>query len=364
MVDIYLKFNIRLTDYDYYYRGPLFYRWLPNNQNDAIILDNSFDLRVWFERLGFLGGTYIRYDVTRREIPDDMIPEQAVLDGGRLFGSAKFNATEEQIEAMEEEELGNAEYKILGKQIIQSILESVSKFIDLIRVDYGQYWIKPLKRWDSREESLGGFFKSLEFKWCLNPNNEWKWFQPTQDELRFTALIYNDDTFEKYITQDDWNNLREYVLDDKFASYEANLAKQTLGKAQQYWNSNDYKEAFITVVTALEIAIGMYIKKRDPTEKILKSVNANFLAKKPKLSTFDQVAAIFTLRKDFDMETIEQALDGISLRNEIIHHGREDITDQNNLEFKALYKCARSLISEPHYKYPIYTLSNSIRRHD
>lgn len=361
MVDFYLRFVVRLTDFDSYYKGPLFHKWLPDDENDAIVLDTNFDVKVWFERRGFISGSYLRYNVAKREIQDDLIPRQAVLDGGILFGSAKFNATEEQLKAMQEEELGSGDYKLLGTQIIEHVINPVSKFINLLRVDYGQYWIKPLLGWDSRNESLGNFFTSIELKWRLDTSLEWKRFQPTKNIDKLSGILYSDETFQKYITHEDWERLRDYVLDEDFNTYEINLAKKILGKAQQNWDESNYSEAFITVVSTLELAIGLFIKNRVPSDNNIYSNLENvFMRKKPKISLVEQVATVFTIKEDIELNIIEKALDGISLRNDIIHRGQERVTEENINEFLALSKCVQSLIFKPHFKYPIFTTSNSI----
>jgi len=361
MVDFYLRFVVRLTDSDSYYKGPLFNKWLPDDENDAIVLDTNFDVKVWFERRGFISGSYIRYNSTKRDIQNNLIPRQAVLDGGILFGSAKFNATEEQLKPMQEEDLGSEEYKLLGKQIIEHIIKPVSKFINLLRVDYGQYWIKPLLGWDSRNESLGNYFTSLDVKWRLDSRLEWKRFQPNRNEQNFTAYLYSDETFKKYITHDDWERLKDYVLDQEFKNYKLNLAKKILGKAQQNWDESNYSEAFISVVSALELAIGLFIKNRVPSDNNVYSNLENvFMRKKPKISLVEQVAAVFTIKEDFKLNIIEKALDGITLRNDIIHRGQERVNEENIDEFSALSKCVQSLIFKPHFKYPIFTTSNSL----
>ena len=156
-------------------------------------------------------------------------------------------------------------------------------------------------------------------------------------------------------------NHEDYVLDQEFKNYELNLAKKILGKAQQNWDESNYSEAFITVVSALELAIGLFIKNRVPSDNNIYSNLENvFMRKKPKISLVEQVATVFTIKEDFELNIIEKALDGITLRNDIIHRGQERVTEENIDEFSALSKCVQSLIFKPHFKYPIFTTSNSI----
>jgi len=84
------------------------------------------------------------------------------------------------------------------------------------------------------------------------------------------------------------------------------------------------------------------------------------MGKKTKISLTEQVAAIFSIKKDFELGLIEKSLDGIAIRNNIIHRGEEKANESNSEEFLALAKCVQSLIFEPHFKYPIFSTSNRI----
>ncbi len=358
MVDLELKFVIRLTNNDFY-KGPLFHRWLPNNETDTIVLGKHFNIKVWFERRGFIRNSFIHYELDKREINNELIPKQAVLDGGFLRGSAKFKASEEQVRAIQAEECDNNDYIRLGKEINEHILPPISKFIDLLRVDFGQYWIRPLSGWDARKESLGAYFTSIGLHWRLDTNSEWKVFQPTRNIQKITLNVLSDEGYQRYITQEDWNYLKQYTIEEHFENYKPSLAKTTLNKAQQSWDESNYSEAFMSAVSALELAITSFIKNRVPADHTIYNRLTNvFKGKKPKITLAEQVITIFSIKKDFELDLIEKALDGIVIRNEIIHRGEEKATENNINEFKALLKCVQSLIFEPHFKYPIFTTSN------
>lgn len=360
MVDLDLKFVIRLTNNDLY-KGPLFHMWLPNDKIDAIVLGKHFNIKVWFERRGVVVRSFIRYKADKRELNNELISKQAVLDGGFLFGSAKFSASAEQVKAMRAEEHDNNDYIRLGKEIEEHVLIPVAKFIDLLRVDFGQYWIRPLLRWDARKESLGLYFTSIALHWRLDTKSEWKAFQPTKNILNFTSNVLSDEGYQKYITQENWNYLKQYTVEEDFEIYKPSLAKKTLNKAQQSWNESNYSEAFISAVSALELAISSNIKKRVPVDHtIFNRLNNVFIGKKPKINLAEQVAAIFSIKMDIDLDVIKKAIDGIDIRNEIIHRGEKRISESMVDEFEALLKCIQSLIFEPHFKYPIFTTSNKI----
>ena len=89
MTTMLLKFRINLELYELQTlnrnHGPLFHRWLPDGQQDSIVLDTGHpnsDLEVWFERRGFVDDGWIRFDYKRREVDPEIMSKQGVLDAG------------------------------------------------------------------------------------------------------------------------------------------------------------------------------------------------------------------------------------------------------------------------------------------
>ena len=101
MSTLLLKFKINLEEHNgstySKHKGPLFHRWLPDGEKDAIILDTgdtNAELRVWFERFGCIrkDGNFITYDYERREVDADIMLKQAVLEAGPIMGLLKIKA--------------------------------------------------------------------------------------------------------------------------------------------------------------------------------------------------------------------------------------------------------------------------------
>ena len=94
MTTLLVKFALYLDDLSDKSRpqGPLFHRWLPDNENDAITLkaEAKSSVKVWFERRGHVPNGFIEYDVSRREVDPSIVRRQCKLDGGPLFGKAEI----------------------------------------------------------------------------------------------------------------------------------------------------------------------------------------------------------------------------------------------------------------------------------
>src|SRR2546423_8090993 len=102
MPTLLLKFCIYLgQDIMRNFEGPLFHRWLPDGEKDALILETgtpNTTLKVWFERRGYVDDRHIKYDITRKEVDSAIIPTQAALVAGSLFGSLEIQGlTEEEV---------------------------------------------------------------------------------------------------------------------------------------------------------------------------------------------------------------------------------------------------------------------------
>src|SRR5438034_882081 len=90
---LFIKFHVMLEDYksDSALRhcGPLFHKWLPNGESDALELRTghpNVHVRVWFERRSFISDGFIRFDYKRREIDETVMRRQGILDAGPLSG--------------------------------------------------------------------------------------------------------------------------------------------------------------------------------------------------------------------------------------------------------------------------------------
>lgn len=141
MTTLYLRFFIHLKDHNLRWgpAGPLFHRWLPNKENDYIELpieNSKINLKVWFEQRGYLNG-FIRHHNDPIYINPELIPKQAVLTGGGLFGSVEVDdVSDDDLIPLRENLIGDERYEKLGKQIIKIIQPPLSNFIEILHKRY------------------------------------------------------------------------------------------------------------------------------------------------------------------------------------------------------------------------------------
>jgi len=259
------------------FEGPLFHRWLPDGEKDALVLDvgtDNAELKVWFERRGYVEGGLIKYDVTRKEVNPAVIPTQAALTAGSLFGSLEIrDLAEEEVMPIRENRIGDASYRALGDRVVNKLIyPSVSRFINTLRGKYGQYWIRELHKWDSRNETLGAYCQFLLLKWSLDQGATWLDFVPDDPIAYTTAMAGRAESFRNYLTQEDWNDLAQ-ISSQK---YELPLASNFLSRANQLLDEEDYKYALIEGITALELAVSDAIKPNCKQTIILLNLYKDF----------------------------------------------------------------------------------------
>ncbi len=96
-----LKFSVDLVGFEKFGgpHGPLFSYWLPDGENDVVMLDSGDSdtrLSVWFDRYGFVGANgMIYYDHSKREVDTRIVGRQAILDAGPLKGKLVINTVKQ-----------------------------------------------------------------------------------------------------------------------------------------------------------------------------------------------------------------------------------------------------------------------------
>jgi len=362
MLTLLLKFKINLEEYDVstysQHYGPLFHRWLPDGEKDAIVLDTgdpNAELKVWFERLGFKDKDFIEFDYTRREVDPETIPKQAILEAGPLMGLLKIQAlSEEESTPLRENKVGDARYVALGKKVVRLIHVPVARFLDVLRTNYGQYWIRGLEKWDSRKESLGRYCSSslkLNLEWSLDEGETWARFMPDEPTARLTVTMRMDRSFREYLTKDDWQQLAKVSRE----AYEPSLAAFLLAQAHQFLDQGNLKHALIEGVSALEVALEEFVRQKlDGDNSLAKSIQAFWQLPLP-ARLIPVVSTLGTAR----LEDVELAAEAIDMRNKVVHDGW-DPPERAQHKLSGFLNTVAALVAGPRFKFPIVNPGNKI----
>ena len=362
MPKIELRFAISLVDYEFsspgQNSGPLFHRWLPNGEANALTLeikDPNAELRVWFNRYGFVSNDFIVFDQKKREVDPSVMERQAVLDAGPLFGGLILSKiSEEELEAIGNGKEDDSLYLSMGKRIVQLIYEPIHRFLQILRVNFGQYWLRNLTAWDSRELSLGAYCSSmLNLKWRPDPNSEWSDFRPTKSVRSVTVTVPSDVEFKQYLQKEDFYSLPE-VLD---SGYTPNLASMCLIRSHQNRDIGVWSYAFIEAYTALELTISDLIRSRYSTSDSIKNARQTFF----NLPKKAQLVSIASIEGTIPIEDLNLALLAIEIRNKVVHEGYDPPPNiENRKALNALLRVIAHFLSGPSFKFPKMNSGNRV----
>lgn len=338
--------------------GPLFHRWLPNGRNDSVVLYDygKNRIEIWFDRKGKAkaGTEIIEYDKESSGIDEEVMRRQAHLDAGQLWGEAEFeDITTAEMDALLKNATESEEYISIGKKVTNFIYGPVSKFIELLRCQYGQYWLRELSKWDSRRESLGKYCSTtLWIEWRQNNDDNWQPFRPTKSSAILTLGSLPGRKNAEYITEEDWQNIQE-TFNPGAPSL---LSLEVYGRAHELRENGHIKEAFVTAVSALEIAIEEYINKKtlshtEEGRKLAKKIHTMPLK--------TQVAILITTASIAPAELLENVVTAITTRNEIVHEGKAP-DDPDWTLFLSIKSCLLGLLELRDIKSPVLYSGNSL----
>jgi len=361
MTILLLKFAINLERFDHEFilrnHGPLFHRWLPDGQRDSIAFDTgdpNSSLRVWFERRGYVDGHFIRFDYKRTEVDLDIMNRQAVLDAGPLRGQLEIREIDDrEIRPVRDGITGDTAYVALGKRIVLDLLyPPVSRLISLLRINFGQYWINELERWDSRKSTLGGYCQRIHLHWSLDSGATWAPFIPDEPIFYETMTVIMDRAFRDYITEDDWRQLEDILHE----GYEPSLAAIILSRTHELLDQGDMKSALIEGTTALEIAIKDFLRAK-------LGGNAYLISEMQSFWTLPLIAQLISLASTIErvsLGDIERATRALKIRHQVVHEGKNP-PDEARQQLSGLLRTIAALIEGPTIRFPESNTGNSIR---
>lgn len=328
--------------------GPLFHRWLPDGEKDAIALDvkdPNVKLKVWFERTGFVESGFIRFDYHRKEVDMEVMSRQAILQGGPLFGLMEItDLSDDDLAVVKRGEKGHELYMALGKRVAKKLQPAISKFLNLLKINFGQYWIPDLEPWDSRRESLGGYFAGgfggLFVEWSIDGKN-WENFRPDDPSGTIKSNLGRD--FSDYPGRDDWEELKQAAQSD----YEPTLAAIALARAHQLKDQGNIRSSVMEAVTALEVALSEFLRTSlDNNRTLLDSIQPFYQSP---LRT--QLTVLSARNTKVSSADVEDSIKIIDVRNEVAHEGKAP-SGQDETRLLRLLRTVAAFLSGPKFRFP------------
>ena len=334
--------------------GPLFHRWLPDGESDAIHLQtgiNGTSLKVWFERFGCVRDGMVSFKYGVKLAQSDLIPRHGVLDAGPLLGLCEVQKPSAvELSVLRRSRTESREYNALRKKVATKIIQPcVNRFLSIIRSTFGQYWIRELHVWDSQKESLGNYCSMLNLRWSLDGGATWSDFVPETPTVYLTSTVRQ--TFDEYMTKDDWDDLAEILN----SGYEPSQGCLLLMQAHRSKDQGDTVYAFVEGVTALEVAIAEAVRRNVTSKALTHSIQSFWTLKLPA-----QLALIASIAADVTHDDIEHAATAVGIRNKIVHDGKKPSANADK-HLAGLFRTVAALLSGPTCCFPSANPGNLVQ---
>lgn len=331
--------------------GPLFHRWLPDGEKDAIALDtgdSNARLKIWFERTGFVKDGFIEFDRARREVDPKIMSRQGLLDAGPLHAVLEIRDLEEsQLSFLRNNAIGDPDYVGLGKRAAKLVYSSLSRLLDLLRTNYGQYWIGELASWDSRKESVGHYCRSLRAQWSLDDGETWTDFVPDHPMVTLTTVVqFGLQPYRVYLSKEDYQEIPRNVGEDP------SPAARRLSRSHESLDQGDLRNALLEGATAAELAVSEFIRRKFPKDYSILGSFSNVPLRV-------QLAVLAAAAGRSSAEDIEHSEKAIDMRNKVVHEGWNP-TDDAEIEVSGLHRTVAVLLSGPDFRFPSIDGGNTL----
>ncbi len=317
-------------------RGLGTYCWGARGKSTEILVPVEpplFDLKVWLD----LPST------------GQNPPGSALTPSSILFGSVEMEATDDefqQIEAREDKDW----FRTFGKRFYNLVGPPLKNFVDVLIALSGQYWLRRVRLWDSRRESLGAYFSDAIIMEFSIDGISWENFEPTPRETTLELRAPQDSDFEQYFQESDWQDLKNIME----ARYKYSLRDQLITESHEKWDLGEFSEALIWAAMALEVALSSFLETALNGNLSIREKVESILKDKLKISNALVIAMPLL---GVPPDTIQLASDGINTRNDIVHRGFH--ANESHLpQFQAIMSCIQALSPGFEYKFPSISLGN------
>lgn len=341
-------------------QGALFHRFLPDGKTDAVNLtldSDPHEIRVWFERRSKSSSGVLEWDTQGTEFDQAIMRRQARLDGGYLFGEMQMSdVSDTELVALRhnpkaagdtfgQDSAEDPAYIALARRLLDVLVPRLAAFVSTLRSQYGQFWLQEPRPWDSRRATLGTYCSSdLGLRWWDDGKQCWYRFLPTNSGASVAIQPLPGRGFEEYLTEADWRRLQSTRCFDNIST-----ELQLLGNAARSLDSGDYRQAFVEVISALELAISNRLSSQN---KSIKSAIQSFRDRETRSA---HVAVILLVLGAPENET-ETALRAVKLRNDVVHEGYQP-TESDAQMIRGVIQTIRRISGTEEIKTPVLDLS-------
>lgn len=321
----------------------IFTRWLPVGEKNGIkVAEEKMKLLLWFDykscHRGFeLDDTEIKkhvnllvHHVNARIITSINDPQLTKYMQEKDFTRSPNKS----------EKILQQNYEDLGKKIIIFLLKYVNRLISYARNIKGQYW---LLKYDYNDHQLLGYFQNFTAKGKIGDNQYFR-FQPSATD----HIIINLPSEERYISEDDWKFVAEYVN----SPHRPPLVNELLVGAEQLLGNGYYRSALTEAVTALEVSIAEFSSSKKANSELStiygERLGASYLKQQTKHmglnGTIKYLIPLIIPDSTLSTSTLVSCQKTVELRQNVVHNGQRKVDERTvSIGISNIRKCCKIL---------------------
>jgi hypothetical protein len=331
--------------------GPTFHRWLPRGRQDAIALLDASEtrLRVWLDDTGFINDGLVTFHQRRTEVDRDIVGRQGWVESGNAQAELQMHVATTEVGSLCSGSIPNPSVVPIAERVVKTIDAPLSRLVDILRINYGQYWLSRWTGWNPSKQSLGSFCFHLR----LRVTSDGKEAVPVIPDMpqSFGQPRIVAASFQDYMRPDDWAKIQELVR----ADYSPTTAVRVIALAHHLLEEGNLRHALVEAASAVELAIpeGIHAHYAGRTI-VLQQLGAIANMKlKP------QIVAVAAQARHIGEDLVQSAVEAVDLRNAVVHEGKEIGREAEPL-VRALLAFAQALLATVPIKCPTRELFNRV----
>lgn len=327
--DILVRLEIPFTLY-----SPLlvFHRWLPLNDDEALILDqNDIRVRLWFdlncsmlkeadfvdiEKHANVVVMRVHVDVEMREIPDELA--EFIYEERERYASGPKADPDDRYKRL------SKLYLDMGQRVLQSAIGAYNRLVTYARITKGQYW---LEERTVDFDRMASDFAEFRAKVKIG-SREWIRWHPTSEVIVHVRAV-NAEDLARYISKADWPQAKEFLK----GRSRPDLVLELLANSEALADVGYRRSAIIEAVAALEVATSRF-SESPKLEAVMSAEFLNRIDARSLKSQVEHMGFSATIRfllpllfreEVLSSELIAQCQRAIEIRGNVVHQGQRDV---------------------------------------
>lgn len=288
----------------------VFHLWLPQEASDAVVHETE--------------GTTVRFifESSRGKTTEEL--SKTVNNDSDVLRVSVHKQISNELSTIIKNRPGPSDrsdqYRQLGDQIQNMIVERANRLIGYLRVRTGQYWLSELK---TDPMNPGQFFMHAETVSKLD--GQLVDFDPDQRLLKVVGGFYGP---ERSVHREQWEDVRAFVSGETRLP----LIELLLSNARKLASQGLSRNALIDAVTALEVAVNRFAEESGHhLNSRFRSVDSStgsiksLMEKVGLRGAFAVAIPLLLTEEEFPAKLVNICKDAIELRNNLIHNGAREV---------------------------------------